>query len=162
MMYFESIDEHPEINNFVRYECNSSPGMNILHDKNMKRKETIQKLVFQLGECGPIMDLVIRGTIYHMLVENFAEETKLVTSDNKGSLKVFLLKHFKSEELQQTIEKWMKSTRWNSDYQHLYRHKRAEIINNQIWFLSQNPSKSVSDILMLSHFGVYHLLIFAW
>ena len=147
-IYINTIDDHPEIEDFVLHQCNSSPGTTILRERNMKRRETKVKLVQELGDYGPIMDLVIRGTIFHMLVENFAEETKQVTSDNKGSLKVFLLKHFKSDELRETVERWMKSARCNSDYQHLYRHKRAELVNNQIWFLSQNPSRSVSfDII---------------
>ena len=150
----ETIDYHPEIVEFVNHQCNSSPGTNILHDRNMKRRDTKVKLVQELGACGPIMDLVIRGTVNHMLAENFAEETKQVTSDNKGSLKGFLLRHFKTDELRETIEKWMKSARCNSDYQHLYRHKRAELINNQIWFLSQSPYKLVSDVLMLPCFDV--------
>lgn len=141
--YCKSIADHEEINNFVYYNCWNTPGIHILRDKNMKRKATVVTLVEELGYFGPLIDLVIRGTVNHMLICNFAEETKKVT---KEFLKGFLQKFFKCPKLRQTIDKWMSTTKFNSDYEHLYRHKRSELINCQIWFLTQNPRKAVSYI----------------
>ncbi len=141
--YCKCIEDHPEINNFVLYNCWNTPGLHILRDKNMKRKATIVMLVEELGYFGPIMDLVIRGTVYHMLVCNFAAETKTVTTD---CLDGFLDKYFNCPKLKKTIAKWLNNHKFHSDYEHLYRHKRSEQINAQVWFLTQNPHKAVSYI----------------
>lgn len=148
MLHCKSIQEHKDINEFVSFVCWFTPGLNILYDKNMKRKSKLEKLIIDTGYFGPLMDVVIRGTVNHMLVLNYAEDTKAITNSNSGFLKQFLLVHFKTNDLSETISAWMKNKVCNLDYENLYRHKRSEIIISQIRFLTQNPRNFVSNCLI--------------
>ena len=153
--YCKSIGEHEEINDFVLYDCWNKPGVHILVDKNMKRKTTV--VAEELGFFGPIMDLLIRGTVNHMLVVNFATETKKVT---KECLRGFLRKFFQDPRLRQCIDKWMNTSKFHSDYENVYRHKRSELINSQIWILKWGPCRAVSYICFYTIFSALSVVEF--
>jgi hypothetical protein len=141
-MYCTSVEENPEINKFVLFTCWAPPGLSILNGKCMKRKDKLKKLVDTTGYFGPIMDVVIRGTIPHILVCHFAEDTKTITNTKSGYLKAFLHNHFKSSVLMETINYWMDL--FIADYECGYRHKRSDLINSQINVFALNPRNLVS------------------
>lgn len=137
--FCENIEDHVEINEFVLYSCWSIPGLNILHDKCMKRQDKRRMLHQKAGEYGPIMDMVIRGTVYHMLIFHFDEHTRKI-----GKLMLdFTKSHFRDQKIVHTIDNWSKTPGSLADYEGGYRHKRAELISTQISFLVNNPRNLV-------------------
>lgn len=121
--------------------------LSIVHDKCMKRKNKLHLLINNIGYFGPIVDLIIRGTINCMLSRHFAEDTKNVCGTNTlGRLYKFLLDNFRGKEIVDAIKSWMRDSRCTADYECAYRCKRNELINAQITFLTLNPGNLVSDM----------------
>ena len=50
--FCENIEDHVETNEYVLYSCWSIPGLNILHDKCMKRQDKRRTLHQKAGEYG--------------------------------------------------------------------------------------------------------------
>ena len=142
MSHCVSIDEQYDIKKFVLSGW-STPGLNILHDKCMKRKEKLQKIITDAGYFGPMMDVVIRGTINYVLVCYYGKETKFITSLKNGYLLLYLHEHFHTDVLIGTINKLLVDSQFLNDYEHRYRHKRSELVQSQLSFLSQNPQNIV-------------------
>ena len=67
-LYVTDYNSHPEINHFVNIYCWSKPLSNIVEGKVFKKGNKLLTLVSQCGRYSPIIDLVIRGTILHMIV----------------------------------------------------------------------------------------------
>lgn len=144
MLHCKSFEEHFEVKRFVLFSVWTTPGLHILKNKCMKRKEKLKKLFSDTGFYGPIMDVAIRGTISHLMVCNYEKDTKTITDLKEGYLKKFLLKHFECDKLLDTIENlFTKNPQWIIDYENCYRHQRSAIIQSQIMFLTQNPHNLV-------------------
>lgn len=160
MTHCKDFKEHFELNKFVSSTW-STPGLNILNDKCMKRKDKLQQLLKETGYFGPILDQAIRGTVSHLLVCNFEKGTKEITNLEDGYLKRFLRKHFQTSELMETIGKlFSKNPQWILDYEYSYRHKRSAIIQSQITFLTTNPQNLVRiTYLPYSIFYYSHCLL---
>lgn len=147
------ISAHQEIEEFVTYECWCTPGLTIVHDKCMKRKKKLESLLANTGYWGPLMDLVIRATVSHMLVLHLAEDTKSVCGiDMQCRLHSFLKKYFTSIDLLATINKWMGLQSCVVDYEIAYRQKRNELIAAQVIFLINNPTNVVSILFLFKTF----------
>ena len=101
---------HPEIKSFVENYCWSSPLTKCIERNVLKKGNKLQTLVSCCGPYGPIIDLVIRATIPHMLVLYIGESTSSISStDGKtGKLKTLLERHFKDQVLLETITKCFK------------------------------------------------------
>lgn len=151
MTYCKDFKDHPEINKFVLFSVWCTPGLHIVKDKCMKRKEKLQKLVTDTGVFGPIMDVAIRGSISHLLVLYYGQDTKQITDlSSQGFLRRFLYKYFHDPQLILTIEQlFTKNPQWILDYEYSYRHKRSALIQSQIMFLTQNPHNLVCYLLVL-------------
>lgn len=138
-MICRDINEHKELRRFAFFICWSTPGLNSLHDKCMKRTTKLKRVFESTGYFGPIVDLAIRGTVSHMLVCHYGEHTRSICS----ILKEFLLKHITDIELKTYINSLLQNEYYIMDYEHSYRHKRSNLINSQIMFLVQNPRSLV-------------------
>ena len=66
-------------NDFVNISCWSKPLSNIVEGKVFKKGNKLVTLV------SPIIDLVIRGTIPHMVVLNIGENISCITNKQNGS-----------------------------------------------------------------------------
>ena len=91
-LYVTDYNSHPEIKHFVNIYCWSKPLSNIVEGKVFKKGNKLLTLVSQCGRYGPIIDLVIRGTIPHMIVLNIGENTSCITDKQNGCFKVFQAK----------------------------------------------------------------------
>lgn len=140
-VYCQNVEDHDEIREFVLYSCWCTPGLNILYDKSIKKTVKHSMLVEEAGIFGPMIDMVIRGSIPHVLVKYFSKDTKAISECSKGSLKTFLLSHFKCSTILSTIELWFKNLKCVRDYEHAFRSKRSELLSNQIFMLKQRPIK---------------------
>ena len=65
--YVTDYNSHSKIKHFVNTYCWSKPLSNIVDGKVFKKGNKLLTLVSQCGRDGPIIDLVIRGTILHMI-----------------------------------------------------------------------------------------------
>lgn len=157
MTHCKSCEGHFEIKKFVLFSVWNTPGLDIMKDKCMKRKDKLVKLVIDTGFYGPIMDVAIRGTVNHILVCYYGSDTKFVTDVGEGHLRKFLQKHFHSVALLEAIDAlYRKNPQWILDYEYSYRHKRSSIVQSQILFLTQNPQNTVrtKQNLLLSFFNL--------
>lgn len=143
MIFCRDENAHPEIRNFVNFIAWARPGANILKGKCMKRKDKLSKLLNETGQYGPMMDLVIRCCVNHLLVCSYWKDTKAITTVVGGDLPKLLFKHFKNEELVETIQALMKKTKLLFDFEYCYRHQRNDLVHSQLTFLLQNPQNLV-------------------
>ena len=139
---------HPEMKSFVEIYCWSSPLKMCIERNVLKKGTKLQNIVSCCGPYGPIIDLVIRATIPHMLVLYIGESTSSITStDGKtGKLKTFLERHFKDQVILDTITKWFQTIGNASDYSNAYRQYRQAILVSQFQKLVCQPYCSVSNI----------------
>ena len=141
LRYCEQVTQHDELYNFVWYSCQATPGLSTIHDKCLKRKRKLERLVEKTGYWGPILDLAIRGTVHLMLSRHFGQDVKNVVLNPVLQL---LMDTFRDEDLIITTKLWFKNTCYVKDYVIAYRCRRSEIISSQISFLTLNPSNIVS------------------
>ena len=148
-LYVTDYNSHPEIKHFVNIYCWSKPLSNIVEGKVFKKGNKLLTLVSQCGRYGPIIDLVIRGTIPHMIVLNIGENTSCITDKQNGCLKIFLEGHFKDKDLIDTITKWFQFSGNVRDYDTAYRHYRQTLLVSQLDKLLWQPYRFVSDCFSL-------------
>lgn len=141
--YLDDVTKSTELHKFAFYVCWCTPGMNLLYSKNMKKTQKLRKLVNTVGYYGPMLDVVIRGTIPHVMVLNFSSETKQITEQKEGILRKFLDKYFQESDLIKAISNWFKISGNLLDYETSYRTTRCQLLNSQICFLNSNPLNSV-------------------
>lgn len=133
------IEELPQLNDFVSYSCWSTPGLNIMQSKLFKRNTKLTQLIHELGYNGPITDVVLRGTVSHMLVCNYEEDTRSIC----GIMIEFVNDHLKNDSLSKVITSWGSNNTFTQDFEISYRQKRSELISYQVAFLTQNPRNLV-------------------
>lgn len=128
----------------------STPGVNVLQGKIHKKKSKLTGLINDLGEYGPILDLVIRSTIPEMIVLKFSVNPGQITEVNNGHLHRSLLKKIRQLQSNETeiftdlIGRWFSNKLNVRDYNTAYREKRSEILQNQVSHLVYCPYFIVS------------------
>lgn len=127
----------------------STPGMNVLHKKVVKKMVKRARLIKDLGYYGPIIDLIIRSTIPEMIVMNFSKNPVEIVQ-GQGELYSTLIRRIKAhggaeaDAFIEVIDLWFGQDEYLFDYRTAYREKRMELITNQLATLQLNPSTVVS------------------
>jgi hypothetical protein len=140
------LHDNADLENFVEFYCWAKPFKNILEGKSNKKGGKVNTLLEELGQYGPLVDQVIRGTIPHMLVFTIGDDPNEVTKKQPdGKLFNFLKRYFRDPIIIQTIDKWFDSTINIDDYETAYRHYRQNILVLQYQRLLSRPKTTVSN-----------------
>ena len=135
----------PELEDFAKRKVFCIPGYNITENKVMKKQSKLEMLIRNGGFFLPIMDLVIRGTVNHMVVTNFSKDVTQVSDPEDGKLYDFLKKNFKDPQLLMTIKSWFKSNKAVEDYETNFRNFRCEVLNSQALTIVSRPQNKASS-----------------
>lgn len=144
----------------------STPGSNALHGKKHKNHKKLIRLVTEIGEYGPILDLIIRSTIPEMMVRYYSEQIANILKPKSGVLKENLIEKVigntkepnqEMTEFIQYVNLWFTIEQNLKDYNTAFREKRAELINNQVSTLLMAPYCVVSNF---AHLFIYLFTIF--
>ena len=138
------IRKNPLFESFVYRTLHSTPGTGIHDGKILKKKDKLKNLIDDVGYWGPILDLIIRGTINHLVINEFSNDVRAVTDVN-GSLYILLMNYFsKDKTLWEGILNWFKHRKSVEDYEINFRNFRCELLNSQLSTILSRPQSKVS------------------
>ena len=139
----------PTLKKFVEETVMTAPGQNLFYGKSFARNEKLKYCIEVLGKDGPLIDLILRGTIPHMLVWNMGEETRNIT---RTALKDFVDEHIsqKSPSLKIVLDKWFQETKFIRDYEDQFRNFRNEMLSSFLDTMISNPRNLVRILFSLS------------
>jgi len=150
MASFFNISEirtNPTLDQFTCRSILSTPGTAIHDGKVLKKKEKLNKLITAIGYFGPVLDLIIRGTINHLVVYEFSKDIRAITSPGNGDLYCLLKKYFcNDQQLWNGIICWFKNKKAVEDYEVNYRNFRYEVLNSHKETILLRPQTKVSTL----------------
>lgn len=144
--YFSIADIHSNATlEAFAYRSSLSTPCNAIHDgKVLKKKNKLQTLINHVGYYGPILDLVIRSTVNHLVITEFTKEARVVTNPENGDLLQLLKKYFSNDPiLWQGIKCWFKYSKAVEDYEINFRNFRCEVCNSFASTISLRPQNKV-------------------
>ena len=136
--------------------CN--PNRDFLCNVAFARGDKKEILISEIGENGPIIDLLLRASITQMVVMHFASDSRQIILSKKEGLR----KHAKSfsEELvlKEQIAKWFECRKATNDFTIQYRSFRMKLLSSQLFTLLNAPKTLVSNVYTSNKFIILTLL----
>jgi hypothetical protein len=145
MSYFQihDIKDNKVLNEFVHRKILSVPGLSIIEGKVFKKKSKLDVLIQDLGYYGPVIDLVIRGTVNHMVIYEFNKDHKKITAENAG-LYTLLKKYLLTDSnIWNVVINWFQCESAVTDYEISLRNFRIDILNSWVALIVQRPQNRV-------------------
>ena len=139
------IKKNATLEKFAYRSILSTPGTAIHDGKVFKKKEKLDNLVSRIGYYGPILDLMIRGTVNHLVITEFSKDVRTVTAPVNGNLFQLLKKYFFNDEiLWNGIKCWFQYDKIVEDYEINFRNFRCELCNSHLFTITSRPQNKVS------------------
>ena len=130
---------------FAYRTLHSTPGTGIHDGKVLKKKDKMNNLILHVGYYGPILDLMIRGTVTHLVINEFSKDVRAVTSEQTGDLFILLKNNFCNDNvIWECINNWFKHKKSVEDYEVNFRNFRCELLNSQLSTILLRPQNKVS------------------
>ena len=124
-----------------------TPGTGIHDGKVLKKMGKLEYIVTHIGFYGPIIDLMIRSTVNHLVITEFSKDVRAVTAIDNGDLFLLMKKFFsENDELWNAIKNWFKYNKAIEDYEVGFRNFRCEILNAQLSTILLRPQNRVSRL----------------
>ena len=156
------IKGNPILERFAKYSILSPPGTSITDGKVLKKKDKLTVLLKNVGHYGPILDLLIRGTVTHLVVHCFSKDVRSITSPDNGDLWCLLAKYFKEEtKIWDGVKAWFKNGKMVEDYETSFRHFRCELLNSQLSTIVLRPQNKVNKFDIIIYY-IYFSLLYAF
>ena len=153
---------NPLLEQFANRSILCPPGFSIIDGKVLKKKEKLQVLVKNIGYYGPILDLLIRGTVNHLVVYCFSKDVRIITSPENGDLWCLLSKYFEQDTtIWNGIKAWFKNVKMVEDYETNFRNFRCDLLNSQVSTIVLRPQNKVSKFDIIIYY-IYFFLLYAF